>query len=197
MQSIQQELPGVINELLQGETVQKYYTPSCRLTHSLVVCESRHEIECIFRFWITINAFLSAQVHEIIFDEDELKCWVLFTQNVRGVAHIPFLSFDLSMSSLLYFSKEKSDSSSDDFVYKICKQVDFHSFESIVYTMPWIGWIAEHVFRKWQSWCLLYGFFYILSFFCRISGIKKKQKDSGRVIREYRGRSLAPYNPHM
>lgn len=71
MQAVVDELPGVINELLQSpphrlrSLVERHFTPGCRLTHALVIAENREDIIRVFQFWRFFNAKNSVKVHEI------------------------------------------------------------------------------------------------------------------------------------
>ena len=65
------------------------------------------------------------------------------------MGHIPFISFDLSMSTLLYFTRDASGTS------VVSKQVDYHNFESILYSLPVLGWILERGFRAAVSWQII------------------------------------------
>jgi len=84
-------------------------------------------------------------------DRGGYKCWVLFTQKVRGMGHTPPLSFDLSMSTLLYFKDGPNGTKI------IAKQADYHSFESMFYSLPLLGWALEKGFRRALSWQIIGG----------------------------------------
>lgn len=68
-------------------------------------------------------------------DHSGTKVWIHFTQRVEGMNHLP-LSFDLSMSSLLYLKHGPNG-------WVITKHVDFHSFESILFTAPFLGYFFQ------------------------------------------------------
>lgn len=65
------------------------------------------------------------------------KVAVQFVQHIEGFQHTP-LTFHLSMSSLLYLRQAPGGRG-----WVIAKQVDYHSFESILFHAPWTGWLLR------------------------------------------------------
>lgn len=155
MNNIKKELPSLIASLLKPSsyeelraTIEQHFTEGCRLTHALVMARNRKEILHVFQYWTFVNAHLEAEIHDIFVDKDEDKAVVIFTQKVSNFLHTP-VSFNLSMSTLLYF-----DTLSDGRKV-ISKQVDHHSFESIVFNMPLLGWFLTDIFRRLSSFFII------------------------------------------
>ena len=80
------------------------------------------------------------RVHEVIVAADGTKAWALITQSCELMLHLP-LSFDLTMQVLVYLQDTPRGK-------VITAQRDYHSFESMVYGTPFVGWFVEHVFRR-------------------------------------------------
>ncbi|KAL4439448.1 hypothetical protein ABPG77_008777 [Micractinium sp. CCAP 211/92] len=151
MQDVEKELPGLIRALLQSpaskqrKLVERHYTPDCRMTHALVMAENREEIVRIFQFWRFANRRLDVDINEIVLDRSGKKVWVQFVQHVTGYQHYlspPLFGFSLPMSTLLYLRDGPSGCK------LICKQVDYHSFEGILYTTPVLGPLFQHGLRR-------------------------------------------------
>eukprot|EP00887_Chlorella_sp_A99_P006920 scaffold2.g6920.t1 len=154
MECPEKELPELLNRLLQAPAAQQrrlieaLYTPGARLTHALVIAENREEIILVFQHWRFMNRGASATVHEIVVDRGGARAWVRLTQHVRAYLHSP-LSFHLPMATLLYLEDAPGGRK------RIAKQVDFHSFEGMLFTFPWLGWVMEHVVRRLLTWAIL------------------------------------------
>lgn len=151
MQNVEKELPGLIRALLQSpaskqrQLIERHYTPDCRLTHALVMAENREEIIRIFQFWRFANRRLDADINEIVLDRSGTKVWVQFVQHVTGYQHYlspPLFGFSLPMSALLYLRDGPGGTK------LICKQVDYHSFEGILYTVPLLGGLLQNGLRR-------------------------------------------------
>lgn len=71
MQDVRRDLPGLINALLQSPAsaqrrlIEKHYTPSCRLTHALVIARNREDIIRVFQTWRFTTGHLQAEIHDI------------------------------------------------------------------------------------------------------------------------------------
>lgn len=73
-----------------------------------------------------------------VLDGSGRKVVVQFVQHIEGFQHTP-LSFHLSMTTLLYLRPAPGGR------YVIAKQVDYHSWESILYHSPLTGWLLRGV----------------------------------------------------
>ena len=121
------------------------------------------------------------------------------------MGHNPFLNFDLTMCTLLYLQDTRKGKI-------ISKQVDFHSFESILYSKMWIGSLLEHGFRKYLSWQIIQPTSFVATVWPKVEATLKKvpwvEQRWGEIVRRARkfwwkkertfyGRSLAPYDPAL
>lgn len=142
----------------------------------------------------------------VVMDQNGQKCWVLMTQKIERFGHNPFVSFELTMSSLLYFHD------APDGRKIISKQIDYHSFESILYRSPALGWAFEHVFRRLTTWEILYPTRLIATAWPAIAdalksvpGIDANWDEITKAASrfwwlprpKFQGRQLAPYDPAL
>ncbi|KAI3424859.1 hypothetical protein D9Q98_008243 [Chlorella vulgaris] len=158
MQNVEKELPGLIKALLQSpahqqrELIEHHYTPDSRMTHALVMAANREEIVSIFQYWRMANRRLDVDVNEIVYDKAGNKVWVQLVQHVTGYQHYtvpPLFGFSLPMSALMYLEDGPQGTK------LIKKQVDFHSFEGILYCTPLIGAFMQHCVRSAVSTCII------------------------------------------
>ena len=102
-------------------------------------------VHSITVLWI----FKQGNQHFAVMDQRGDKCWVLLTQKVEHFGHIPFISFELTMSTLLYLDDDGMGKK------RIQKQLDYHSFESMYFSLPILGYFLEHGVRAITSWQII------------------------------------------
>ena len=138
-------------------------------------------------------------------DASGTKVWCLFTQTIENFFHTP-ISFDLTMSTLLYLTE------TPDGKKLISKQVDFHSFESILYRFPLLGKFLEWGFRGFTSWQIIRPAAFIGKIWTEVETalrgvpvvdrnwdllVKRASSLWWRKERKFCGRKLAPYDPSL
>jgi hypothetical protein len=123
------------------------------------------------------------------------------------MGHAPFLTFDLSMAALLYLEDTPKGGKI------ISKQIDYHSFESILYTSPFIGKFFERVFRRYSSWQIIQPTAFVARSWPGIERVLRNNvpmvdKNWGKIVNvarkmwwreesKFKGRDLAPYDPAL
>lgn len=121
------------------------------------------------------------------------------------MGHIPFLSFDLTMTALLYLEPTVKGGK------MISKQVDYHSFESILYSHPLFGIFWERGFRRFSSWQIIKPTAFIAKHWPSVELFLREKvpfvdKNWGTLVdiarnlwwkkgTKFKGRQLAPYDP--
>lgn len=171
------------------------------------MADDREEIIRVFQYWRFVTTHLSADIHEVLVDASGSKAVVFFTQTIENMGHMPFVSFDLSMAVLLYLEPTLKGGK------LISKQVDFHSFESILFSNPLIGILLDRGFRKFSSWQIIRPTAFVakhwpvLELFLR-EKVPIVDKNWGTIVdigrklwwrkeTKFKGRKLAPYDPAL
>lgn len=123
------------------------------------------------------------------------------------MGHVPFLSFDLTMAALLYLEPTLNGRK------LISKQVDYHSFESILYSQTLLGIFLERGFRKFSSWQIIRPTAFVARHWPRVELFLRKKvpivdKNWETLVSiaknlwwrektKFKGRQLAPYDPAL